>query len=205
MNFDEFHTLIRSQFTETPIRFSDLRLKVHAYHRGINVVKLYPYDMGKSGCKTAHYVLKDQPENDMRESAHDVPCFNAEIRFCETLKDEHNDFNFVMTKELMHVFDTENQRVSNAHSFKKLLRDAENRPPPGASLSEEFYAEHLAYWRALVILCPIEKRDRLKVEVESVNASQFDVSEAFLIRNTDVSTVLSDNFIVARNYLLRLT
>ncbi|MAF56830.1 hypothetical protein [Ponticaulis sp.] len=202
MDFSRFHEIVRNANSGFPVRFSMLREKVHFHHPGINHVKLYPVDLGTSGERTAHYVLKDDPSDDMRESADALPCFNAEIRFCENLRDDHNDFNFVMTKELMHVFDNENERVGSAQSFKNLLRDAETRQAPGVELTPEFRSEYYAYWRALVILCPIEKRNELKLKVENLEASHFDVSEDFMIRTADVPAVLSDNFEAARRFFL---
>lgn len=200
MHFPQFVDVVQGG-AELPIRFSQLRDKVHKYVPHIHKVKLFPIDFGDHGGNTAHYVLHDGPENDMREGRYEDPCFNAEIRFDQNLKDDLQWFNFVMTKELMHIFDPENARVDSRDKFAKLLGDIEARPAPGDD-SPEYRAEMTAYWRALIALCPKNRRDELKVEFLAGEVSLYDVAEEFLIPEGYVSVVMGDNFERAYNVLM---
>lgn len=74
----------------------------------------------------------------------------------------------VFTKELMHVFDTPEEKADNG---EKLDRQAERFGNPRTPPSPQFRAEQQAVWRALGALCPEELRLTYKKEVDAKNMS----------------------------------
>jgi hypothetical protein len=189
--FSRFCEIVAEQQAVLPVRFPALLKLVHERHTGINEVKLYPVDFG-SRRDTAYFVLHDEPENDMRESAHEPECFNARIAFCQHLREDPHEFNFVMTKELMHVFDSADERVTSKERFIQLLNDAERMSVESATA--EWRADIWAYWRALVVLCPKSRRDELKAKLEAQEITEIQVAEEFLIPERMVRSVMGVNF-----------
>jgi len=76
---------------------------------------------------------------------------------------------FVYAKELMHVFDLAEEKVD---SGEKLDRLAERFTDPSAELSPQFRSEHVAFWRALGVLC---QEDRRRVFQKQLEAGQMTV------------------------------
>jgi hypothetical protein len=62
---------------------------------------------------------------------------------------------FVYTKELMHVFDTDEEKADTADKFSA---QAEKFSDPEVALSPAYRAEVKAFWRALAVLCQETRR-----------------------------------------------
>ncbi|WP_439470166.1 hypothetical protein [Brevundimonas sp.] len=74
----------------------------------------------------------------------------------------------VFTKELMHVFDTAEEK---ADTGEKLERQADRFGNPGANISPQYRAEQKAVWRALGALCPESDRSAYKRAVDAKTMS----------------------------------
>jgi hypothetical protein len=61
----------------------------------------------------------------------------------------------ILTKELMHVFDEEEEKASTPEAFDSQI---ERFSDPSVPVSPQFRAEGKAYWRALAVLCQNDKR-----------------------------------------------
>lgn len=83
---------------------------------------------------------------------------------------------FVYTKELMHVFDTAEEKASDEKSFDTQI---EKFGDPAAGMSPQYRAEIKALWRALGVLCPEATRKHLRASLES-NSISYDVVSATL-------------------------
>ena len=64
---------------------------------------------------------------------------------------------FIYTKELMHLFDSEEEKTTTAADFIKLLNQLTTGPALGQA-SPQWISEEKAYWRALCAFCPEKNR-----------------------------------------------
>jgi hypothetical protein len=78
---------------------------------------------------------------------------------------------FVKTKELMHVFDEDDEKASTKEAFDIQI---ERFGDPNAPMSPQYRAEQKAFWRALAVLCPEKRRVDYKTDLHKAVMS-FDV------------------------------
>jgi hypothetical protein len=76
---------------------------------------------------------------------------------------------FIYTKELMHVFDTDEEKADTPAKFDVQI---EKFGDPNAQMSAQFRAETKAFWRALMVLCPEKARLKLLSDLTAQAASQ---------------------------------
>lgn len=94
---------------------------------------------------------------DERDSMHDDPRYFAEVSFCASLESDPYYLLYVLTKELMHVFDPMDTWINTRDKFVQFLRDLQNTPlklENGA-----IRVEHKARWMAVLTLCPKTLRE----------------------------------------------
>jgi hypothetical protein len=82
----------------------------------------------------------------------------------------------VFTKELMHVFDTEEEKASSDAQFDLQIQKFRN---PTALNSPQYQAESKALWRALGCLCPEVVRVQLKADL-AANKVSWEIASAML-------------------------
>jgi hypothetical protein len=70
---------------------------------------------------------------------------------------------FVYTKELMHLFDTAEEKADTPEKFDA---QAERFGDPSAPTSSQFKAELKAFWRAVAVLCQEERRLEYKAALD---------------------------------------
>lgn len=70
---------------------------------------------------------------------------------------------FVQTKELMHLFDSDDEPTNSAEKFEKLLTDLEVPSAMGAP-SKQIISDIKGFWMALACLCP----EKHRVEFENL-------------------------------------
>ena len=75
---------------------------------------------------------------------------------------------FVYTKELMHTFDTLDEKTDTEAKFDLQI---ERFGDPSAEISPQFRAEAKAYWRALGVLCPENARLGFETAVNNSETS----------------------------------
>lgn len=120
------------------------------------------------------------------------PEWITDIRYASTLNVCWK--RFVCCKELMHVFDSEDERSGSAERFQTLLNELEAPPLPGQA-SEMYYSENRTKWKALAILCPLSVRNhilarRLAGELQD----DYDIALELRIPEDYVQAILSDRF-----------
>lgn len=96
----------------------------------------------------------------------------------------HNKLNmcwrrFVCCKELMHVFDSAEERVDTAIKFETLLNELE-LPPPPEQASPMYVSENRTKWMALCVLAPRPAR-AWAIEQLAAGLSPYDVALALRI------------------------
>jgi len=98
---------------------------------------------------------------------------------------------FILTKELMHVFDTEEEKANNKEKFDQQIRRLKD---PSAAANQQHQAELKAYWRALGVLCPEEKRLEYKALLQEDKISWDVVAASLRIPIAQVRLIMDDKF-----------
>lgn len=97
----------------------------------------------------------------------------------------------VLTKELMHCFDTDDEKADTAEKFDLQIERFNN---PRTPMSPQFAAESLAFWRALAVLCNAERRAFHKAELAANRVSVDVVATALGIPVYHVREMMRDDF-----------
>ena len=110
----------------------------------------------------------------------------------------HNKLNmcwqrFVCCKELMHVFDAENERAKSKMTFNTLLTEISSLPL-FKHASDIFKSEIRAKWMALAILCPLQLRSHYKEKIDKGEMSNYDVALALRIPELVIPAIMYDSF-----------
>jgi hypothetical protein len=77
----------------------------------------------------------------------------------------------VLAKELMHVFDQDDEKTHTKEQFDAMVHRFGN---PSAPLTSQFRAESKGYWRSLAVLCTEKKRSEYRAALKAETIS-FDV------------------------------
>lgn len=98
---------------------------------------------------------------------------------------------FVLTKELMHVFDTEEEKTDNADAFEKQINRLKD---PSSEITPQYRAEQKAVWRALAVLCTERKRREYKSLLMADKISEDVVAASLRIPVPQVRNMMRDDF-----------
>jgi len=126
-----------------------------------------------------------------RSSAYGEEFRIANIRYDKTLNRCWT--RFVCCKELMHVFDTPEERVDTREKFLKLMKELETLPMK-PDISPMLASELNAEWMALIVLCPKKLRDRYKPLMADKTMSELDVALKLKIPEATVRSLMSDYY-----------
>jgi hypothetical protein len=98
---------------------------------------------------------------------------------------------FIYTKELMHVFDNEDEKANSPEKFDIQI---EKFSDPAVAMSPQFRAEQKAFWRALGVLCPVKKRDEFKIALDKKDVSYEVVAACLRIPVGFIRELMRDDF-----------
>ena len=156
------------------VPFELLRQHVNAHHQGVGRVdvRLVQFDRPN---RQAFYWLADTE----RDSPYDDEYTVAEIIGCDTLREHPRERRYALSKELMHVFDTEEQRAGSPEEFRALVTEIQNRPLPQHA-SPMMKSELDTRWMAALCLCPKHRRDAFLPQYPDKIAS-FEIAEELRI------------------------
>jgi hypothetical protein len=180
MLFPELYRFSNEELTSPRVGFSFLAGQIAKRHPDVERVEKWECDLDIE-VSMGHMVFEDQRSSPYNE-AENV----AVIRFARALNRCWR--RLVCTKELMHVFDSQNAQTGNGQKFVQLLNELETAPLDASAM---FTAERAAVWMALLVLCPLRLRQlhvtgddsdqnvlviahRLKVPVAAVRAIRRD-------------------------------
>lgn len=177
------------------VPFELLRGKVNAYHKTVGRVdvRLVQFDPPN---RQAFYWLADHD----RDSAYEEEYSVAEIIGCDTLREHPRDRRYAFTKELMHVFDNEEQRAGTPEEFRELLTEIQNRPLPQHA-SPMMKSELDTRWMAALCLCPKHRRDALLPRYPE-NLASFEIAEELRIPEWVVPFIMDDYYETAYTSLV---
>ena len=99
---------------------------------------------------------------------------------------------FVKTKELMHVFDTDDECADSEERFDLQI---EKFSDPAAPMSPQYRAETKAYYRALAVLCPEAERLSYRGQLQRNEIGPEVVATAFRIPSNAIFELMRDDFL----------
>ncbi len=99
---------------------------------------------------------------------------------------------FVYTKELMHTFDTEEEKTDTEEKFDIQI---EKLGDPAAPISPQWKAEITAFWRALAVLCPENYRCEAKAMIDKDELSVSSVAARLKIPSSRAEFLFRDDYL----------
>lgn len=113
-------------------------------------------------------------------------------------------FRLVCCKELMHIFDAENQRAGSRQLAAQLTFDIVIPPAPDARMSPQVLSDWLAIVKALIVLVPIDVLEALRHSYESAEKkTTYDIALFLRIPEAYIAYLFSERFLADREFLLR--
>ncbi|RZJ16710.1 MAG: hypothetical protein EON91_12050 [Brevundimonas sp.] len=196
MHFSELYEYANG--LDEPFVQLDLLVKrIIAHHPHIGDVNYYPVDVNPD-IMIAHMLY----ERD-RSSPYEEDFTVANIRYWQGL--DHPPYwlrRWVCCKELMHVFDTADEKTNTRERFVQLLDElTSNRILEDAS--PMFASEGEAMWMALAVLCPAKLRAQHRPRWIAREVTDYDVALALKLPEALVPSIMSDYYDVALERLLK--
>ncbi len=191
MNFAQLYNHVNGLTTDN-ISVKEVANFVVAHHDDVGEVNFWPVELDPD-ISLGHIKY----ERD-RSSPYDAEFSIANIRFDKCLNRCWR--RFVCCKELMHVFDTADQRVDTRDRFVRLMGEFEAIPIP-VDASPMFLSELWAEWKALIVLCPQRLREKYIAGWQNKTLSDFDIALKLKIPETVVSAAMGGYYL---NALVRL-
>jgi hypothetical protein len=173
------------------VRFEALRAAVNGLHDGIGRVDVISVEYPEPN----HQAFYRLAEND-RTTPYEEEFTVAEIVYCDGLNHHPRDRRYALTKELMHVFDTEEQRADTRVKFISLMKEIQNKPMPRHE-SQMFKSELDTRWMAALVLCPKIFRDQYVAPFRAQEIAAFDIAEIFRIPEWVIPFIMDDYYDVA--------
>lgn len=175
MHFKELYELVCQEFSRPPVRFERLRELVNAHHQNVGEIKVWAVNYPEP-IHQAHFVELGTD----RTSAYDEEFTIAEIRYCAGLDALPRERRFALTKELMHVFDSEDEKTNSRERFVQLANEIQNQPL-AEHASPMFTSELNTKWMAVIVLCPRHIRANYLEPYRQKQLEAFEVAETLNI------------------------
>lgn len=188
MFFRDLYELIAQEVMEPPVRFERLRALINNHHSGVGEIKVWAIKYPEPNHQ-AHYILLGSD----RTSAYDEEFDIAEIRYCEELDKHPHDRRFALTKELMHVFDSDDEKTDTREKFVRLAREIQNQPL-NEHASAMYHSELGTKWMALVILCPMHIRNKYLVGYKKKEIEGFEIAEKLRLPEWVIPYLMDDYY-----------
>lgn len=163
-------------------------------HHPIEQVDFWPVDLDPN-ISLGHMVL----ERD-RSSAYGEAFTIANIRFDR--RQNRCWSRYICCKELMHVFDDEEERVSTRERFFTLMSQLQ-APPRQPDTSPMYASERDAEWMALLVLCPERLRNHWHPRWVAKDVPDYDVALSLRIPEIFIENIMGDYYQVALEALRR--
>lgn len=98
---------------------------------------------------------------------------------------------FVIVKELMHLFDTPQQKTSTPKAFTNLLSEFS---APMSVWSDQFHSEVDSFWQALAVLCPQNVRNEFREQRQQDKIGDLDIALKLKIPEAYVPRLFEERF-----------
>lgn len=197
MHFRDLYDLVEKNVSDPPVRFETLRELVNAHHAGVGRIEVRAISYPEPNHQ-AHYILNGTDRTSPYEDEFDL----AEIRYCDALDDNLLERRYALTKELMHVFDTSEEKTDSKEKFIRLLKEIQNQPLPQHA-SKMFSSELDTRWMAAIILCPNKFRKSVLDQYKNKDIEDFEIAELFQIPEWIISFIMDDYYEIAFSDLMK--
>lgn len=197
MFFRDLYSLVEGELQEPPVLFERLRHFINTSHNGVGEIKVWAIKYPQPNSQ-AHYIMLGTD----RTSPYDEEFKIAEIRYCEELDKDPRTRRFALTKELMHVFDTESEMTNTREKFVQLAKEIQNQPLPEHA-SDMFKSELGTKWMALIILCPKVLRSKYLEGYRTRQIEGFEVAEKLALPEWIVPYIMDDYYEDAFDALMK--
>jgi len=188
MRFRDLYSLVADSVSKPHVRFGLVRDLVNNHHKGVGEITIRAISYPVPNLQ-AHYVLLGTDRTSPYGEEFDL----AEIRYCDGLDENPHALRFALTKELMHVFDTEEERTSTRQRFIELMREIQN-VPLSEHASPRYRSEIATKWMAAIILCPHKIREPILMEYRAGKLSDAEVATLLKVPRSVVPDIMDDYY-----------
>lgn len=108
----------------------------------------------------------------------------------------------VCCKEMMHIFDRDDQKAGSRQLVGQLTFDLVTPPAPDAPMSPQVLSDWLAIVKALIVLAPLEILEALRPYHESGEKKPYDIALFLRIPEAYIAYIFSKRFLDDRKFLL---
>ncbi|CDX52726.1 conserved hypothetical protein [Mesorhizobium plurifarium] len=188
MRFRDLYEEVVAQVPEPPVRFELLRTLINQRHHGVGEIetKAISYPVRNH---QAHFVELGKD----RTSPYEEEFVIAEIRYCDGLDEYPNERRFALTKELMHVFDTEEEKTNTRARFVQLMTEIQNTPLPQHA-SAMYQSETATKWMAAIILCPKPIRQKVLEPYRKGELKEAEVASRLQLPRAFIPDIMDDYY-----------
>lgn len=148
MHYNRFFECLIELRPMPRVEVTQLATIVNQRHNGVGTVSFRTFQ-DFPGAQLGAFVWLDED----RTSPHEEAFRDAIIFLNSVLHDQRSERRIVAAKELMHVFDAEDERTGTPEAFRQLLHDMENMPL-FEDASRQYQADRSALWKAILALVP---------------------------------------------------
>lgn len=170
------------------VPFKVLRQIINDHHAGIGIVNVRAIEYPTPNMQAFYRLVGED-----RTSAYEEPFDEVEICYCSGLDGQPRERRYAWTKELMHVFDADAERVDTKEKFKTLLREIQNRPLP-QDASPMYLADMNTRWKAVLVLCPKKFRDDYREKYLAGQMEAYEIAEMFRVPEWIVPFVMDEYY-----------
>lgn len=188
MLYNRFFELLAEAKPKPRVAIGDLAQIVNQRHTGVGTVTFRYFD-AFPGSQHGAFVWQEED----RTSPHEESFRDAIIFISSALKEQRPERRVVAAKELMHVFDCEDQRTGDADAFRRLLHDMENMPLPDDA-SPQYQADRSALWKAILALIPPWLRREYIDAWNERNVKAAELATRWWVPENIVTTAMGDYY-----------
>ena len=161
-----------------------LRSIVNNHHAGVGTVTFRFFD-DFPGAQFGTFIWLDEE----RTSPHDEAFNDAVVFINGRYRDDRQMRRIIGAKELMHVFDTEDQKTGDPESYRTLLKEIESAPVQ-EDMSPQYTADRAALWKATIALIPPWIRDEFKAGWASGEVKAPEIAARLWLPESTVSSAM---------------
>jgi len=151
--FPAFFQCLADRKPEPRVAVQLLKKIVDDHHPGVGRVQ-FRYFQHFDGAAAGNFIWLEE----QRTSPYEEPFNDAVVFINSQISEDRPMRRIVAAKELMHVFDSPEQRVTSRVAFMELVREIESTPVAGDA-SPAYEADRGALWKAIIALVPPWIRD----------------------------------------------
>ncbi len=193
MQYKRFIKCLEDLNPQARVRIEEMRKIVDEMHIGVGRVS-FRYFADFPGAQLGSFIWLDEE----RTSAYEEPYNDAVAFINDRYREDRDMVRLISAKELMHVFDTEEQRTATPEQYAILLKQIESMTLP-EDASEQYAADRVALWKAIIALVPPCIRNQYLDGWKSGEIKAPEISTKVWLPEPTVAAAMGDYYEVAYN------